>query len=148
MIDGCPENGPAVALAGADVHVVWPTVVGGDGGAAPTMAVFHAFTRDRRTFSARDRLPTQGQTPKHPRVATLTDGSVAAVWDEGQGGQRRVVVARRAARGATAFDRTVVQDPAFAQYPALAAVPGGGLVVAWASGVADHTVIRVARLGR
>ena len=37
---------------------------------------------------------------------------------------------------------------AFAQYPAVAALPGGGLVIAWASGVAERTVIRVARVGR
>jgi hypothetical protein len=42
------------------IHIVWPTVIGG---AEPTGALFHATTRDGRTFSPRQRVPTLG-SPK------------------------------------------------------------------------------------
>ena len=148
MIDGCPENGPTVTVAGAAVHVIWPTVVAGSGAGEPTMALFHAVTTDHRTFCSRNRVPTEGATPKHPRATTLTDGRVAVVWDEGVSGRRQVVLGRKGRRPGDVFDRTVLPDYDFAQYPAVAALPEGGLVVAWASGVAERTVVHVARMGR
>jgi hypothetical protein len=53
VLDGCPENGPAVAIdKGNVIHVVWPTLVPGSAGAEPTMALFYAMSRDGQHFTA------------------------------------------------------------------------------------------------
>ena len=138
-LNGCPENGPTLA-AGADntIHVVWPTLVHGPTTAAePALALFHAATRDGRTFSPRERILTEG-TPRHPQlVATVT--GLAATWDEEvDGGNRRVVFVR--SLGAAVRD---VLSSARAQTPSLAATENG-VVIAWTEG-SDQSVIRVAR---
>ena len=51
-VEGCPDDGPAVAVdAEGVVHVVWPTLVSEDG--AQTIALFHALSGDGRRFSTR-----------------------------------------------------------------------------------------------
>ena len=136
MLDGCPENGPAVAV-GEDrtVHVVWPTLVpGATTDAEPSLALFHAVTRDGRTFSPRERMATEG-TPRHPQLVVTPRGPAAA-WDEEiAGGNRRVVLSLGASR--------VILSSARAQTPALAQT-SGGVAVAWAEG-SDRSVIRVER---
>ena len=44
------------------VHLVWPTVVGGPN---PEGALFYASTRDGRTFTPRTRIPTLGSAAAH-----------------------------------------------------------------------------------
>src|SRR6476646_5977349 len=45
-LDGCPENGPAIAVdAEHHLHVVWPTIVRTSAG-AETLGIFYAFSRD------------------------------------------------------------------------------------------------------
>jgi hypothetical protein len=40
VLDGCPENGPTVAIDQANaIHVVWPRLVRGSAGADETLAV-------------------------------------------------------------------------------------------------------------
>src|SRR5436853_3765991 len=99
MLDGCPENGPALATSGQDVIVVWPTLVGGAPGGEPAMQLFYAVTRDGQRFTPRTAMPTEG-VPRHPQVATLANGSVIAAWDEAVSGRRRVVLASKGPRGA------------------------------------------------
>jgi hypothetical protein len=98
-------------------------------------SLFHAVTRDGRTFSSRERIATGG-TPRHPQlVATAHD--VAAAWDEEtEGGARRVVFQR------VLSQKREVMSSARAQTPALAAT-ADAVVIAWAEG-ADASVIRVA----
>jgi hypothetical protein len=66
QIEGCPEDGPAMALDGRQrVHVVWPTLVSGaTADIEPTLELFYAASSDGRQFSARRRLPTEG-VPHH-----------------------------------------------------------------------------------
>ena len=79
-IDGCPEDGPTIAADGrGSVHVVWPTVLSEHG--EPGKALFHAMSRDGRTFSTRERIPTV-DVPRHPQLAIGRDGAVVVVWDE------------------------------------------------------------------
>jgi hypothetical protein len=139
MLDGCPENGPALAVTSDNaVHVIWPTLVPARSASAePTLALFHAMTRDGRTFSPRTRVLTDG-TPRHPQIVS-TAGGPAAAWDEEvDGGNRRVVFVRSL--------ESAVRDilsSARAQTPALAATQRG-VVIAWTEG-SDHSVIRVTR---
>jgi hypothetical protein len=130
VLDGCPENGPAMAVGAAGrVHVVWPTLVGeGTTGTEPTLALFHATSSDGRRFTPRQRLDTQG-TPYHPQIAVRdSDGSVLVVWDELQGGRRRAVAARATAGGS--FTREEIAGAGLATHPVVAAVRQG-FVIAW-----------------
>jgi hypothetical protein len=141
ILDGCPENGPALAV-GADgaVHAIWPTLVAGptsDG--EPTLALFHAASRNGGAFSPRTRITAEG-TPRHPQLAATSAGLVAA-WDEQTAaGSRRVVLARLT--GDTAH-REIVSGSARAQTPALAGT-SDGVVLAWTEGT-EQSVIRVER---
>lgn len=145
-INGCPENGPALAVSGRDVHVLWPTLVNAAGAAEPGLALFHAVTRDGKSFTPRQLVPANG-TPRHPQLAALAGGAVVAVWDEAAAGRRRVVLARgTAAVGKPlTFERTLLGDGPRDEYPVVAAVPDGA-VVAWVSGPTDGSMIRVRRV--
>jgi hypothetical protein len=138
MLDGCPENGPSLAV-GSDnvVHVLWPTLVSASSpNGEPSLALFHASMRDGRAFSARERVSTEG-TPRHPQLAFTARG-LAAAWDEEvDGGARRVVFVSSLNR-----NREVLSS-ARAQTPSLAAT-ADAVVIAWTEGT-DESVIRVAR---
>lgn len=95
VLDGCSENGPAIAVdAERRIHLVWPTLVPGTTPASePTLGLFYATSRDGRTFTARQRIPTEG-VPRHPQIAPGSRGDVVVVWDEQIRGSRRVALAR------------------------------------------------------
>ncbi len=96
VLDGCPENGPAMAIGTQGrIHLVWPTLVSGSTpDSEPTLALFYATSDDGHSFSARQRLGTEGM-PGHAQMAINgADGSLLVVWDELKDGARRVVAAR------------------------------------------------------
>jgi hypothetical protein len=142
-LDGCPENGPALAVSGRDVHVVWPTLVQGAGSAEPGLALFYAATRDGRSFTPRQPLPVEG-VPRHPQIAATSDGTFLAVWDEAKSGRRRVVLARavKTPTGSVRFSREPIGNGQLDEYPVVAGTTDGA-VVAWASRIGDRSVIRV-----
>ena len=149
VLDGCPENGPAMAVdADKRIHIVWPTLVpGATANSEPNLALFYATSFDGRQFTARQRVPTQG-VPRHPQIAVGPSGALTVVWDEQAAGTRRIAVARgtAAASGPVRFVREQIGDAATrAEYPAIAAVPDG-TIVAWTSGPAGKTVLRTQRL--
>ena len=91
-LNGCPEDGPAMAVDQAGViHIAWATLVN-DG--EPQKAVFYATSRDGKTFSPRARMPTAGITPGHPQLTITADGGAVVVWDEAVGGSHRVSLSR------------------------------------------------------
>ena len=61
VLDGCPENGPAMAVdTDKRIHIVWPTLVpGAAAGSEPTLALFYATSTDGRLFTTRQRVPTR-----------------------------------------------------------------------------------------
>jgi hypothetical protein len=144
MLDGCPENGPALATSGQDVIVVWPTLVAGGGGGEPAMQLFYAVTRDGQRFTPRTAMPTEG-VPRHAQVVTLASGTVIAAWDEAVNGRRRVVLASKEPRGTGFANRRIAGDAETAEYPAIVAVDSA-VIVASTSGVAERSVIRVTRV--
>jgi hypothetical protein len=91
QLDGCPDDGPAMAVDGKNVvHLVWPTVIGGE---EPEGALFYSSTRDGRTFTERQRIPTLGSPkPSHPQIVVGTDGRVVVAWDELRSGVRTVAL--------------------------------------------------------
>jgi len=145
-LDGCPENGPAVTVAGKDVVVVWPTLVSGPQRNEQAMQLFFASTRDGKSFTPRVALPTEG-VPRHPQLATLANGAIVAVWDEAANGRRRVVLSEKNVARPAFEGRTVAADAQTAEYPAVAAVDSVAVVV-WTSGPIDQSVIRAVRFQR
>lgn len=145
VLDGCPDDGPAIAVDARNrIHIVWPTLVGGTtAGSDPTIALFYAMSADGKRFTPRERIPTEGM-PHHPQIAIAPDGSLAVAWDEGAHGARRAVVGRASADGEPRFARDVIGGPDPSVYPVVAAVRDG-IVVAWTSGAGGRSVIRVER---
>jgi len=144
VLDGCPENGPAMALDSRQrVHVVWPTLVSGaTADAEPTLALFYAVSGEGRQFSRRRPLPTEG-VPKHAQMAVAQDDSLVVVWEEQAGGTRHVVLGRT--RSGEAFTRRIVSGAASAVYPVVARA-GDSTVVAWTREEKERSVIQVVRL--
>lgn len=133
VLDGCPENGPAMAVGTEGrVHLVWPTLVSGStAGSEPALALFYSTTDDGRTFSARQRLATEG-TPGHVQIAiNAADGSLLVVWDELKDGARRAAAARGLpdAAGRVQFVREQI-GPGGSAYPVVVST-ASGFVVAW-----------------
>ena len=134
-INGCPDDGPALAVdARGAVHMVWPTVVGGD---TPQGAIFYASTRDGRRFTSRVRIPTLGgPKPSHPQIVVDARGRIVIAWDETVNG-RRVAAARELRldrnREASFGDPIVLAPDGPATYPVLAST-ANGLIAVWSTG--------------
>jgi len=147
VLNGCPENGPAMAIdAQQRIHVTWPTLTGqADPAGEPTLALFYAMSRDGRTFTPRQQIPTV-DVPRHVQMAIAPSGAVVVTWDEGAEGIRRVAFAHGIpdANHHVAFERQVVNGAA-ATYPVLAAIQDG-VLAAWTRGGPTDSVISVERL--
>jgi hypothetical protein len=144
QLAGCPDDGPAMAIdAEGTMHVVWPTVIGGD---TPEGALFYASSRDGRTFTPRQRVPTLGSPrPMHPQIVVGANGRITVAWDEVMNGIRQA-----AARPLTFDDRG---QPAFgsairlgtpgipSSYPVLVTTPRGVLAI-YVSGKPGESIIR------
>lgn len=144
-INGCPDDGPALAAApDGRVHIVWPTVIPG---AEPTGAIFYSMRRDDGTFAPRTRIPTLGSPkPSHPQVVADGTGRVVVAWDELLAGVRTAAynVGARQSDGTVRFGTpTRLAAPGGPTlYPVMAPVPGG-VVAAWTSGTPGASVIHV-----
>jgi hypothetical protein len=147
VLDGCPENGPALTVDDQKrVHIVWPTLVPGPTSSESTLALFYARSEDGHRFTERQRIPTEG-LPGHPEIALGPRGEIVVVWDEQAPGVRRIALARGIvdAKGMTRFVRQSVGDHARAVYPVVARSQRGS-IVAWTSGSAGQSVLRVAHV--
>jgi hypothetical protein len=150
VLDGCPENGPALAVdQGKRIHVAWPTLVpGGQASSEPTLGLFYAISQDGVHFTPRQQLPTEG-FPRHVQMVVTGQNEIVAVWDEQAPGTRRIAIARGTlnAAGVATFVRRSIDEPAAATYPVIAAADGG-LAVAWTSGPSGQTVLRTQWLAK
>jgi hypothetical protein len=140
-IDACPDDGPAMAVDGnGAVHVVWPTVIGGD---RPEGAIFYAVTRDGQRFTPKVRVATLGGLkPSHPQIVVDARQRVFVAWDESSNGRQTAALreVRIGANGTASFGRTVTLSPAVgAIYPAVAAA-GSRVMAAWSTGGARSQV--------
>jgi hypothetical protein len=145
-IDGCPDDGPSIAVDARNVlHVAWPTQVS----PAEGKGIFYTASRDGgRTFLPRIRVDESGSAA-HPQLA-VAGGRVVVVWDErgGLSTSRRVRM-RELATDASALPSEIqtLSDGASATYPAVAAT-GAFTLVAWTEETAAGSQIRVRRLDR
>lgn len=147
-LDGCPENGPALAVDAVNrIHVVWPTLVPASASASePTLALFYAMSQDGRRFTVRQRIPTEG-FPRHPQITLGLHGEVSVAWDEQASGVRRIALARGTVdgTGTARFVRQRVGDATPASYPVVATGDSGTIVV-WTSGSPGQTMLRLERV--
>lgn len=147
QFDGCPENGPALAVdRDRRVHVAWPTPP--DGKTGTPLALFYAMSRDGRSFTPRVRVPTNGAA-HHVQMAATADGTLLLVWDEiGAGGRKvRLARARTDDAGKVSFDELPSVESGSGSYPVVAATASGA-VVAWTRTGAGGNLIAVARIAR
>jgi len=145
-LDGCPENGPSLAVGPQGrVFVLWPTLVKEPGG--ETLKLFLSSTTDGRRFTGRTPLPTAGAA-YHPQIVTAPDGTLIAAWDEVvTGAPRRVRVARGRPEtsGQTRFDPIDIGQESEGSYPALT-VTSEHVIVAWTARGASFKPLRVLRV--
>ena len=147
-IDGCPENGPSLAVDRRNVvHIVWPTLVATSAG-DQTMALFYASSIGGGSFTARQRVPTEG-IPRHPQLAIGPLGELAVTWDETVRGVERIAVARGRidAGGRMQFAREMVQDAEGGEYPAVSSTDSR-MLLAWTAGKPKERVIHTRWLSR
>lgn len=148
-LNGCPEDGPTLAVDQVGViHIAWATVVN-DG--EPQKALFYATSRDGKTFSPRARIPVAAAaTPGHPQLTLTQDGGVAMVWDEVVAGARRVSFARVSRTGVFQSAQILSGDET-ASNPVIVQ-SGGNALVAWTSrsstarSASEPSLIRIARI--
>jgi hypothetical protein len=141
QIEGCPEDGPALAVdARRQVHVVWPTLVNDGPNSQPSIGMFYS-SNNGRGFAQRQRVSTEG-VPHHPQIAVARD-SIYLAWDELRNGRRQVVMADRpvAAPADAKWSREVVSGDVPGTYPAIVAT-GRGVIIVWTSN-APNSVIRL-----
>jgi hypothetical protein len=129
-LNGCPEDGPTIAVDRSGlIHIAWATVVND---ANPQKAVFYATSRDAKTFSPRVRVPAAADvTPGHPQLALTPSGGAVIVWDELVAGVRRVSFARVSRAGVFQPSQVLSGDEA-ASHPVIVR-SGENLVIAWTS---------------
>ena len=78
--DGCPHDGPSLALSGDRLHVAW---MDAHTGAGASITPLRPSTT--RRFHPRELAP-RGRGPQgHPKIVAGGDGVLHAVWDEGLG---------------------------------------------------------------
>jgi hypothetical protein len=146
LLDGCPDDGPALVVDRDNVvHMVWPTVIGG---ADPEGALFYTSTKDGRAFTPRQRIPTLGSPkPSHPHIAIGGNGSLIVAWDEVRDGSRTVAFRSLTAtpQGAVAFGPIQTPGSGVTTYPVLASTTKG-VLAAWTVGAGDRAAVIVGRL--
>ena len=148
VLNGCPDDGPSVAVDGAGrVHILWPTLVPGQDGAEPALGLFYSSSSDGRTFAPRTRVAVEG-VPHHPQIAATASGRLVFAWDEVRDGVRRVVMATGRLDGDGRLSLVPATSPPGtpSSYPALS-ISGDDVLVAWTAGAAGKSVINVERLG-
>ncbi|SIO19443.1 hypothetical protein SAMN05444166_2924 [Singulisphaera sp. GP187] len=151
--EGCPHDGPSLALSGDRLHLLW----------------MDAHSGKNRVYAASSELPSLQFTPRelspgskgaqgHPKLIADSSGTLHAVWDESldpapvatvagasagghgghahtaplSGGGRAIMYASSQADGEFGPARALAPHAgAFQLNPALAVSPGGDVFVAW-----------------
>jgi hypothetical protein len=146
-LDGCPENGPALAVdLSSRIHVVWPTLVKESG--RETLALFYAMSRDGRSFRPRVRIPTAAAA-YHAQILALHSGGLMVAWDEAAKGGHEVRFARGTpgADGRATFAAVSDRSGLRGSYPSIAETPRG-VIAAWPDTTGSAARIAVLRVQR
>lgn len=141
-IEGCPEDGPSLAVdRNGRVHVVWPTVVTEHN--EPVKALFHAVSLDGKR-SVREREFQRAGKPIIPSSCSAVMDRSPLRGTSPENGARRVVFARGsiATDGRVTFGRVAIGQRPPGSYPVIAALDHG-LLASWTSGAPARSVIHV-----
>jgi hypothetical protein len=146
--DGCPHDGPSLAVAGSNLHVVWM-----DARSGPQRCYYAKSDLNELKFEARELHAISSGTQGNARLLADEAGGLHAVWEEslgvepedthaghqhgppktGTGGGRAIMYAFQPA-GKLEFGPASAVAPkagAFQSRPALVTTPTGDLLVAW-----------------
>jgi hypothetical protein len=136
-INGCPDDGPAMAAdTNGVIHLVWPTVKDETG------VILYATSREGAAFSTPVRVPTLGgPKPSHPQIAVDAAGRVSIAWDETVNGVRQAASVIMNASHQFAKPQSIGDGI----YPVMAAADGG-MIAAWTAGAPKESVIKVRRI--
>ena len=146
--DGCPHDGPSVAVAGGALHVVWM-----DAHTGPQRCYYARANLADLKFEVRELHPAGPGTQGNARLFADARGGLHVVWEESLGaepadapaghqhgppkvgsGSGRVIQYAYLAPGQAAFGpaRPVAPKPgAFQTRPTLVGAPGGDVWLAW-----------------
>ncbi|WP_237722675.1 sialidase family protein [Singulisphaera acidiphila] len=147
--EGCPHDGPSLALSGDRLHLLW----------------MDAHTGKNRVYAASSELPSLSFSPRevsqgskgaqgHPKLIADASGTLHAVWDESldpapasktegghgghshsaplTGGGRAIMYATSKANGVFGPTRAIAPHAgAFQLNPAIAVSPVGDVFIAW-----------------
>jgi hypothetical protein len=159
--DGCPHDGPSLALLGKSLHVTWMDAHTGN------HRVYHAMTPvTEATFHPRPLNAAGRGAQGRPKLAPGSNGLLHAVWDEGveaevpttekhahavpsAGGAGRAVMYAVSRDGGASFSppHLLVPSPgAYQVQPSLAISPEGTVYVAWNEIDQDGKHVVMARL--
>jgi hypothetical protein len=147
QIDACPEDGPSLGVDdNGIVHIAWPTTM------APAFerkAIFYSWSTDGgKTFAARIRLDADDagvRVAAHPQLA-VSSGKVFITWDEDTANGRRIRLREIDATGKTpvpSATTSVVSSDDGPARPAVAALAGDAVVLAWSVRTSAGSTIRV-----
>lgn len=142
--DGCPENGPAIAIDRRGVvYVAWVTPKDGVEGAP--LALYVASTVDGARFTARSNVHAAGAVG-HVQLTAPPAGGLVLAWDEATPAGRVVRVARCTA-GDDGRPRcgASLTMPGTGEHPALA-MSDRGAVLAWVRTDQRPSVIQAVRV--
>ena len=127
-IQGCPDDGPAMAVdAKGAVHLVWPTVKDEQG-------VILCATSRRQRLQRRS-VARSAARSRRIRKSRSEAGRVFVAWDEARDGVRRAAIAPIGSKSPEILDAST-------SYPVMAATDSG-LIAVWTSGAADRSTIGV-----
>lgn len=162
--DGCPHDGPSLAVVGDTLHVAWMDARTG------TQRAYHASANvaDMK-FAARDLNPAAAGSQGNAKLFADTTGNLHAVWEQStgtepaadahaghshaapaaSGGAGRAIQYAVLMKGQSAFTPVVAiaaKAGAFQTRPSIAVAPNGGVFVAWNELDAEGKVIVVSQL--
>ncbi len=144
QIAGCPEDGPAMAVAPGSVFtgIVWPTVVPGP---SPAKGIFFAETADGQSFAPRVRVDNDKGTASHPGMAITSTGLVGVTWDVVEAKGRRIEL--RVRRHGTWDPIETITSGQPDMSPTIGVV-GDDFLVAWGRGTPNASTIELRRVVR
>jgi hypothetical protein len=144
--DGCPHDGPALAIVGDRLHALWMDAHTG------SSRVYHAGSPlGEMRFRPAPLTPGSARSQGHPKLVAAASGTLYATWDESlrddegsptaghshghgtplTGGGRAIMLASSAGEGFGAAGAVDPRPGAFQLQPALAVAPDGSVLVAW-----------------
>ena len=142
-IEGCPDDGPSMVVdkQAQCTSSGRPLLLN----AEDPSRLFHAMTRDGRTFTRASGFQPKGG----PIISTRSiRRNTGRCWDESGTGTRRLASAtgRVDSGGRVRFERRGASAQEVGTYPVVASSGTGAWVQAWTSGSPDSSVVRVSPL--